>query len=134
MKKTDGREKEEQQKHDDERSTMNKDKDKQYPDKDKEHEISVSSWNINKSSARYDFLRDMAQCQVDVAMFQETQNWHHEDGAAAEVGWNFFRLGKEGKAAIVFRNMFAEVQDGCSLCWKASCFSLCTCFTRGVEH
>ena len=37
MKKTDGREEEEQKKHDDERSTLKKDKDKEYPDKDKEH-------------------------------------------------------------------------------------------------
>ena len=70
MKKTDGREVEEQKKHDDERSTTKTDKDKEYGDKDIEHEICVSSWNINKSSARCDFLRDVAQCQVDVAMFQ----------------------------------------------------------------
>ena len=41
----------------------------------------------------------MAQCQVDVAMFQETQNWHH---VAAEVGWNLFHL-EEGKTAIAVR-------------------------------
>ena len=56
----------------------------------------MSSWNINKSSARYDFLRDLAQCQVDVAMFREALNWH-EDGAAAEVGWSLFHLGKRRK-------------------------------------
>ena len=80
---------------------MKKDKDKDCPDKDNEHEICVISWNINKSSARYDFLRDMAQCQVDAAMFQETQNWHHEDGTAAEIGWNL--LEKEGKTAVAVR-------------------------------
>ena len=55
------------------RSTIKTDKDKEYADKDMEHEICVSSWNINKSSDRYDFLRDVAQCRVDVATFQETQ-------------------------------------------------------------
>ena len=74
-KKTDGREVEEQKKHDDKRSTMKTDKDKEYPDKDTEHEICVSSWNINKSSARYNFLRD-------VAMFQETQNRHQKTAIA----------------------------------------------------
>ena len=103
MKKTDGREVEEQKKHDDERSTSKMDKDKEYADKDNEHEICVSSRNTNKSSARYDFLRDVAQCQVDVAMFQETQQWHHEDRAAAEVGWSTFHLAKEGKTAIAVR-------------------------------
>ena len=103
MKKTDGREVEEQKKHDDERSTIKMDKDKEYADKDNEHEICVSSRNINKSSARYDFLRDVAQCQVNVAMFQETQQWHHEDRAAAEVGWSPFHLAKEGKTAIAVR-------------------------------
>ena len=98
MKKTDGREAGEQKKHDDERSTIKTDKDKEYADKDMEHEIRVSSWNINKSSERWDFLRDVAQCQVDVAMFQQTDNWH-EDGVAAEVGWSFFQVEKEGKAA-----------------------------------
>ena len=53
---------------------MKTDLDKEYPDKDNEHEICVSSGTINKSSARYDFLRDVAQCQVDVVKFQETQN------------------------------------------------------------
>ena len=54
MKKTDGREVEQQKKHDDERSTIKTDKDKDE-DKDIEHELCVSSWNVNKSSARYDF-------------------------------------------------------------------------------
>ena len=81
---------------------MKTDRDKAYPDKHNAHEICVSSWNI-KSSARYDFLRDMAQCQVDPAMFQETQNWHNEGGAAAEVGWNLFHLEKEGKMATAAR-------------------------------
>ena len=65
---------EEQQKHDNERSTTKTDKDKEYADKFNERETSVSSWNINKSSALYDFLRGVAQCQVDVAMLQETQS------------------------------------------------------------
>ena len=63
----------------------------------------VSSWNTNKSSARYDFMRDMVQCQVDVAMFQETLNWHHEDGAAADVGWNLFHLEKMERRGIAVR-------------------------------
>ena len=100
MKKTDGREVEEQKKHDDKRSTIKMDKDKEYADKDNEHEICVSSRNTNKSSARYDFLRDVAQCQVDVAMFQETQQWHHEDRAAAEVGWSTFHLAKKERRQL----------------------------------
>ena len=76
------------------------DKDERYED---EHEMCVSSWNINKSSARYDFLRDVAQCQLDVPMFHEIQNGY-EDGAAAEIGWSLFQVEKEGKAAITVRN------------------------------
>ena len=38
----------------------------------------VITWNVNKSSAQYDFLCDMAQCQANVVMFQETQNWQDE--------------------------------------------------------
>ena len=56
-------------KKNDERSTTKTGEDKDYGDKDFEHERCVISWNINKSSAHYNFLRDMAQCQVNVAMF-----------------------------------------------------------------
>ena len=76
----------------------------------------------------------MAQCQVDAAMFQETQNWH-EDGAAAEVGWRLFQVEKEGKAAIAVRKKhmnLAEVQYGHPLYWKASCICHCTGLTLGV--
>ena len=56
------------------------------------------NWNVNKSSAQYDFLRDMAQCQANVVMFQETQNWQ-EDGTAEELGWTLLKEKREGKAA-----------------------------------
>ena len=38
-------------------------------------------WTRNlcgKSSTRHDFLRDVVQCQVHVAVFDETQNWHED--------------------------------------------------------
>ena len=61
-----------------------------------EEEICVVTCNVNKSSAQYAFLRGMAQCQANVVMFQETENWQ-EDGMAEELGW---ALLKEGKTAI----------------------------------
>ena len=60
------------------------------------------TWIANKSSAQYDLLRDMAQCQADVMMFQETQNWP-EDGTAQEFGWTLLKETKEGKAAIAVK-------------------------------
>ena len=65
------------------RSTDETDNDKYESGKDLEHEICVISWNVNKSSAHYDFLCDMIQCQAIVVMFQHTQNWH-DDGSAEE--------------------------------------------------
>ena len=45
-----------------------------------ERETCVITWNVNISSAQYDLLRDMAQCQANVVMFQVTQElarrWH----------------------------------------------------------
>ena len=52
--------------------------------------------NINMSSAHYDILRDVAQCQANVVMFQETQNWRG-DGAAEEIGGNWVCAGTEAK-------------------------------------
>ena len=130
MKKTNGRKVEEQRKHHGKRSTMNTDKDREYADKVIEHEICASSGNTKKSSPRYDILCDVAQCQVDVAMFQETQNWHHEDAAAAEVGWSFFHFVQEERRQLpwgrtwISWDTLAEVQDGHPLCWKTSSFSL----------
>ena len=44
----------------------------------------------------------MVQCQANVAMFQETQNWH--DGSVAEkMGWSLLQKKQEGKAAIAVR-------------------------------
>ena len=61
-------------------------------------EICVLSWNINKSSAPYDFLCDVAQYQVNVAMFQAAQNWR-DDGCAEEAGWFLQQAKQEGNAA-----------------------------------
>ena len=79
--------------------THKTDEDTKGRQKGLEEEICVVTWNVNKSSAQYDFLRDMAHCQANVVMFQETHNWH-EDGTAEELGWN---LMKEGKTAIAVR-------------------------------
>ena len=68
--------------------------DKNEQGKGLEHDICVITWNVNKSSAQYDFLRDMAQCQATVSVFQETQNWQN-DGTAEETGWTFLKEKKE---------------------------------------
>ena len=60
------------------------------------------TWNVNKSSAQYDFVRDMVQCQANVVMFQEIQNWQ-DDGTAEEMGWSLLKEKQEGKAAIAVR-------------------------------
>ena len=64
------------------------------------------TWNVNKSSAQYHFLSDVAQCQANEAMFQETQNWQ-PDGADGKLGWVLLKEKKDGKAAIAVkrRNM-----------------------------
>ena len=49
------------------------DKDRKYAEKVIEHEICARSGNTNKSSPRNDILCDVAQCQVDVAMFQDSE-------------------------------------------------------------
>ena len=72
-KEIDGREKQEHQK---ENKTTETEDDEKKRGKDLEHQICVITWNVNKSSAQYDFLCDMAQCQANVVMFQETPNWH----------------------------------------------------------
>ena len=83
--KIDGRGRQEHQKED--KIIPDKtDEDTKERQKDLEQETCVITWNVNKSSAQYDFLRDMAQCQANVVMFQETQNWR-EDGTAEELGW-----------------------------------------------
>ena len=64
--------------------------------------ICVINWNVNKSSAQCDFWRDIAQCQANVVMFQETQSWQ-EDGTAEEFGWTSLKEKKEGKAAIAVK-------------------------------
>ena len=70
--------------------------------KDSDHEICVITWNVNKSSAQYDFLNDMAQCQANVAMFQETRNWQ-PDGTAEELGCTLLKEQKQGKAVIAVK-------------------------------
>ena len=87
-------------KTEDERSTTKTDEDKDYGDKDDEHEICVISWNINRSSARYDFLRDVAQCQGDVAMFQETRKTGMK--MVRLVNW----MAPEGKTAIAVKKEY----------------------------
>ena len=61
-------------------------KTKRKEEGDSDHYICVITWNVNKSSAQYDFLCNMAQCQANVAIFQETQNWQ-PDGTAEELRW-----------------------------------------------
>ena len=39
-----------------------------------EHEMCVVTWNVNNSSAHYDFLCDMIQCQANVVICHETQH------------------------------------------------------------
>ena len=39
------------------------DEDQKERRRDTEHDICVISWNVNTSSAHYDFLCDVAQCQ-----------------------------------------------------------------------
>ena len=62
----------------------------------------VITWNVSKSSAQCDFLSGVAQGQANVAMFQETQNWH-PDGAAEESGRTLLKEQREGKAAIAVK-------------------------------
>ena len=102
MKEIDGREMQEHQMKD-KNNTKKTDEDRNERVKDLEHEICVITWNVNKSSAQYDFVRDMVQCQANVVMFQETQNWQ-DDGTAEEMGWTLLKEKKEGKAAIAVKN------------------------------
>ena len=98
MQKTDGREQQEHKKED--KTTEEKTDDEEGKrGKDWDHKICVITWNVNKSSAQYDFLSDMAQCQANVSMFQGTQNWLL-NGTAEELGWTLLKEQKEGKAAI----------------------------------
>ena len=62
------------------------DEEKTERGKEMEHEICVVTWNVNKSSAQYDFLCDVAQNQAKVVMCQGTQNWQ-DDGTAEKLGW-----------------------------------------------
>ena len=61
------------------------------------HEICVITWNV-----QCDFLSGVVQGQANVAMFQESQNWH-PDGAAEELGRTLLQEQKEGKAAIAVK-------------------------------
>ena len=131
--KIDGRRRQEHQKEN-KIFTHKTDEDTKGRQKGLEKEICVITWNVHKSLAQYDFLRNMAQCQANVVMFQETQNWH-EDGTAEELGWT---LPKEGKTAIAVRkknssfcDTVAETQDGYFLFLEVSSFSRCTCRTLG---
>ena len=83
--RTDGMKRGRQEHQKDEKIITDKtDEDTKERRKDLEQEICVITWNVNTSSAQYDFLRDMAQCQADMVMFQETQNWQ-ENGTAREL-------------------------------------------------
>ena len=62
--------------------------------KEFEHKTCVIIWNVNKSSAHYDFLNDMAQCQANVVMFQGTQNWQ-ADGTAEALVWTLLKEQRE---------------------------------------
>ena len=63
------------------------------------------TWNVNKSSAQYDFLRDMAQCQTNVVMFEEAQNWQ-EDGTAEELGWTLLKERKKERLQLQTKEEF----------------------------
>ena len=78
------------------------DEDKKERREDLEQEICVITWNVHESSAQYDFLRDMAQCQANVVIFQETQKWQ-TDGTADGLGWTLLKEKKEGKAATAVK-------------------------------
>ena len=69
MKEVDGRERQE---HPKKNMTIDEktDEDAKERGKDLEHEICVTTWTVNKSSAQYDLLCDMAQCQANVVMFK----------------------------------------------------------------
>ena len=99
-KEIDGREKQEHHKKNkitDEKT----DDDEKNREKDVENETCVIAWNV-KSPAQYDFLCDMAQCQANVVMFQETPK-RQPDGMAEGLGWALLKEQKKGTAAIAVR-------------------------------
>ena len=112
MKKTNGREKRE---HKEEHKIMEEktDDDEGKRGKDSDHEICVITWNVNQTSAQYDFLSD-AKCQANVVIFQETQNWR-PDGTAEELGWTLLKEQIEGKATIaVKRKNMSLLRHSCT--------------------
>ena len=46
--------------------------------------------NVSKSAVQYDTLRDLCQAQGQVVLFQETQNWKHNN-TASDLGWSLSR-------------------------------------------
>ena len=50
----------------------------------------VTQRNVNKSSAQYDVLRDMARIQSNVGTYEKSQIWKNMV-FADEVGWRLFR-------------------------------------------
>ena len=137
MQKTDGREKQEHKKED--KTTEEKtDDDEGKRGKDPDHEICVITWNVNISSAQYDFLSDVAQCQANVAMFQGTPNWQ-PDGTAEELGCTLLKEQKQGKAVIaVKRQNMGLLRLSCTSnrwswsFWEVFSPSRCTFHTRGA--
>ena len=105
---------------------------------DSKHEICVITWNVNISSARYDFLSGVAQNQANVVVFQGTKNWH-SDGAAEDLGWTLLKEQKEGKAetAIKRQNMSLMRHSCRSKRWVlvvlGSILFLSTHLERGAE-
>ena len=96
VKKTNGRERQGHQKE----VKINEEKmenDEEKREKEMEHEIRVVTWNVNKSSAHYDFLSDMAQCQANVVM---TQNWQ-ADGTDEDLGWTLLRNTRKVKPLLI---------------------------------
>ena len=80
-----------------ERNTTNSEKtdeDQKQRGRDTDHDICLISSNVNKSFAQYDVLCDVAQCQANVVMLAETQNWQ-PDGTAEELGMDSAE-GREG--------------------------------------
>ena len=71
----------------------------------------MATWNVKKSSVQYVFLRDMAQCQANVVMFEETQNWQEND-TADDLGWTLL---KEEKSAIAVKKKNSNLLRCCCI-------------------
>ena len=74
-----------------------------------EHEICVITWNVNKSSAHYDFLSNMAQCQANVVMGGET-NLEEYYKTLKEIDKNMQEIKQEYQISGIITGMDAQVE------------------------